>query len=61
MHEGDLVEYVGEALKKTHDIKKEETAEFIDSIVPGTRWGKTQSVLEDRLNPQRGIRVVDGF
>ena len=52
---------LGEHLQKTHDIEKEETTKFIDSIVPGARWGKTQSVPEDGLKPQRGIRVVDGL
>ncbi|KFY46964.1 hypothetical protein V494_00257 [Pseudogymnoascus sp. VKM F-4513 (FW-928)] len=48
-------------LQKRHNIKKEETAKFIDSIAPMMLWRKMQTIPEDGLKPQRGIRVVDGF
>lgn len=50
---------LGKHLRRKHNVNKEATAKFIDSI--GKHWGKLKDVPEDGLTPQRGIRVVDGF
>ncbi|KFZ21107.1 hypothetical protein V502_02937 [Pseudogymnoascus sp. VKM F-4520 (FW-2644)] len=49
---------LGKHLRRKHNVNKEATAKFIDSI--RRQWGKRQIIPEDGLRPQFGIRVVDG-
>ena len=49
---------LGKHLRREHNVNKEATAKFIDSI--GKHWGKQKDVPEDGLRPQCGMRVVDG-